>query len=79
MELLAVQAVACGVEIGGVPEALEGYPGFSTAGGFIAINRLHDETHPGTVGEGRALVGLENAVFEGGCEDLNHVGIIADG
>jgi hypothetical protein len=76
MELFTVQAIATGVEAGGIPKALERYPGFVTSPplvGFIAINRFHDEAHPRPLRKSGALIWLEDAVLEGGCHDLNHV------
>src|ERR1019366_502314 len=75
MELFAIQAIATGVEAGGIPKVLERCPGFVTASPlirFVAIDRFHDEAHPRALRESGALIGLEDAILKSCCHYLNH-------
>jgi hypothetical protein len=72
MKLVASQSVTAGVEMGSIPEALEGSPGFVSSRLFVGVDRFHNEANPRTLQESGALVRLEDAVFEGGCQYLNH-------
>jgi hypothetical protein len=72
MELIARQAVAVGIERGRFPQALKRRPRFVALAGFVAVDGFDDETHPSALSERGLLVGLEDAVFECGREDLSH-------
>jgi hypothetical protein len=66
MELFTIQAITTGVEVGGIPKALERCPGFFAAPPLIrlvAINRF----------QSGALIGLEDAILESCSYDLNHI------
>jgi len=73
MELFTIQATAARVEAGDIPKALKRCAGFVTARGFVAVDRFHDEAHTRALREGKALIGLENAVVESCCHDLNYL------
>ena len=66
MELVAGQVVAAGVEVGDLPQPLERRPGLVPSGRLIPVDVLDHEAHPRAVRQGGPLIGLEDAVFEGG-------------
>jgi hypothetical protein len=73
MELFAGQAIAAGVEVRALPEALKVGPRFFTTCGVVAVDRLDDETHSRALCERGLLVGLEYAVGERCCDHASHV------